>query len=196
MKRIYIAMGAMLTLAGLSSAAGAEALRVTLDKYEFVKLDRAVATVLIANPSIVDVGIENARLIILVGRTPGETMLVILDNEGNEILTTAVVVVPKLEREVTVHRGLAEATLSCYPRCAPIPNPGAGPAAPAAGAPPAETGADAVVAAAAKRQAAAAERQAKAVEIEAKARQQEADIARARMSRRLRQKFDREQREQ
>ena len=140
MRRIYIALGAIVTVACVSWAAGAESIRVTIDQYEFVRLKEPAATVLLANPNIADLAVENARLLILVGRVPGETMLVVLDKQGDEILKTAVVVVPKLERELTLQRGLAEATYSCDPRCAPVPNPGAGVTPPVAapGAAPAE----------------------------------------------------------
>lgn len=133
MKRILIVAGGVVAAFVLTSAALAEAVRVTLDKYEFVRLDRDLATVLIANPIIADVGIESTRLIVLVGRVPGETELVVLDSRGNEILKSPVVVVPNLERTVTVQRGVREATLSCAPRCTLIPNPGAGKAAPGGG---------------------------------------------------------------
>ncbi len=130
MKRICTLSGAILAIVVSTSALGAETLRVTLDKYYLVRLNQDLASVLIANPNIADVGIESTRLVVLVGRSPGETNLVILDKAGNEILNSPVVVVPTLERQVTVHRGVVEATFSCDPRCAPIPNPGAGPAGP------------------------------------------------------------------
>ena len=132
MRRIYIALSAIVTLACVSSTAGGEALRVAVDEYEFVRLKQPAATVLLANPNIADLAVENTRLLILVGRVPGETMLVVLDKQGGEILKTSVVVVPKLERAVTLQRGLAEATFSCDPRCSPVPNPGAGVAPPIA----------------------------------------------------------------
>lgn len=136
MKAIDTLAGAVLAIGCATSALGAEALQVTLDKYQLVRLDAELATVLIANPNIADVGIESTRLVVLVGRTPGETNLVILDKEGNEILNTPVVVVPNLDRQVTLHRGIAEATFSCDPRCALVPNPGAGPALPIGGGTP------------------------------------------------------------
>lgn len=124
MKRIIAVVSTVLALVGFSSAQGAEPVRVTVDKYELVRLNTDIATVLIANPIIADVVVEKSRLLFLIGRSPGETMLVLLDEAGREIMNTAVVVVPNNEREVTVYRAGTESTFSCAPRCATIPNPG------------------------------------------------------------------------
>jgi hypothetical protein len=167
MKRIIAVVSTVLALASFSSAQGAEAVRVTLDKYELVRLNSDVATVLIANPAIADVAVEKSRLLFLIGRSPGETNLVLLDQAGREIMNTSVVVVPNLEREVTVHRGATESTFSCAPRCAPIPNPGRRPPAASGGGgggEEEESGADA-----AQLQAQAAVRQAEAAERESAA---------------------------
>ena len=167
MKRILAVLSTVLALASFSSAQGAEPVRVTLDKYELVRLDTDVATVLIANPAIADVAVEKSRLLFLIGRSPGETMLVLLDEAGREIMNTSIVVVPNLEREVTVHRGAVEATFSCAPRCTTIPNPGRRPPATGGGGGGSEdedTESDQRRAAAAERQATADERAAAATE--------------------------------
>ncbi len=167
MKRILGVLSIVLALASISSAQGAEPVRITLDKYELVRLNTDVATVLIANPAIADVAVEKSRLLFLIGRSPGETMLVLLDKAGREIMNTSIVVVPNLEREVTVHRGAAEVTFSCAPGCTSIPNPGR--RAPATGGggggeSEEETESSRRTAAAAERQAAASERAAAANE--------------------------------
>jgi hypothetical protein len=133
MKRIFAVLCAAFAVAVLSAAAGAQTLHVGVDKASILRLDKDAATIMIANPAIADVAVENARLIFLLGRTTGETNLFILDDRGQEIMTAAIVVVPNRDRQVTVHRSLTEATLSCDPRCASIPNPGRGPTAAGAG---------------------------------------------------------------
>jgi hypothetical protein len=183
MKRILAVLGTVLALTSFSFAQGAEPLRVVLDKYELVRLNTDVATVLIANPDIADVAVEKSRLLFLIGRSPGETMLVLLDEAGREIMNTSIVVVPNLEREVTVHRGTRrgnalEATFSCAPRCTPIPNPGRrAPATGGGGGDSEEEDTESAQrsAAAAERQAAASERSAAANEkfVESKTRPSE-----------------------
>lgn len=118
-------LSAGILLLGASPANAGETIIVPVHKVEVVKLDRIPSVVLIANPTIADVAVESERLIFLFGLEPGETNLLILDAEGEEILSAPVVVVPILERQVTVNRASAneEATYSCAPRCAAVKTP-------------------------------------------------------------------------
>lgn len=120
---LFISAGILLL--GASPANAGETIIVPVHKVEVVKLDRIPSVVLIANPTIADVAVESERLIFLFGLEPGETNLLILDTEGEEILSAPVVVVPILERQVTVNRASAneEATYSCAPRCAAVKTP-------------------------------------------------------------------------
>ncbi len=99
------------------------ALRVEIDKSQLIRLSRAAKVVMVANPDIADVVVENERMLFLIGRSPGETNLFALDGKGNQILEAAVVVTPKPIREVTIYRRAKESTLSCMPRCARVPTP-------------------------------------------------------------------------
>ncbi len=118
-------LSASIFMLGALPANAGETIIVPVYKVEVVKLDRNADVVLIANPTIADVAVENERLIFLFGLEPGETNLLILDSEGEEILAAPVVVVPILERQVTVNRANVneEATYSCAPRCAAVETP-------------------------------------------------------------------------
>ena len=130
--------GCLLFTAG---PAGAETIKVTLDKTRVLRVERPIATVSIGNNDIASVSVESLRLIFLTGKAVGETNLVILDKKGNEIANYDIVVAPETARHVTIHRGTTGvATLSCDPRCTTVANPtilggssgGSAPAAPAA----------------------------------------------------------------
>ena len=101
-----------------------ETIQVVVDKAEVLRLSVDASTILTANPEIIDLAVESPRLILLLGKRPGETSLIILDSKGKKILDADVVVVPNLERHVTVYRNTEESTLSCAPRCAGVPTPG------------------------------------------------------------------------
>ena len=136
---------------GLTSSLAAETLTVTLDKAEILRLDRAPSTVMVGNPDVVDVSLESARVMFLIGKAVGETNLLVLDREGNSISAYDVVVVPEVDRHLTVNRGSdGVTTLSCLPRCVGVKNPGveaagkaAAPAAASAAAPAAPAAASA-----------------------------------------------------
>jgi hypothetical protein len=110
---------------GALSANAAEPIIVPIHTVKVVKLDRDASVVLIANPVIANVAVESKRLIFVFGLEPGETNLVVLDSDGEEILTAPVVVVPILERRVTISRVNVneEATFSCAPRCVIVATP-------------------------------------------------------------------------
>mgnify|MGYP001187119630 CR=1 FL=1 len=109
----------------IAGAAGAETLNVTLGKAKLLRLETAVATVVIGNPDVADVTVESTRLVFVIGQAIGETNLMVLDSGGAEIVNYDVVVVPALDRQVTIHRSTDEmATMSCDPRCEGIENPG------------------------------------------------------------------------
>jgi hypothetical protein len=130
MKRVVAVLCAAFVILGFTSAVWAQTtLRVGVDKAHILRLDKDAATIMLANPAIADVAVENTRLIFLLGRTTGETNLIILDRNGREILSSAVIVVPTRDRQVSIFRSMTEFTKSCDPRCAPVPNPGSRPAA-------------------------------------------------------------------
>ena len=120
-RRRLAAVAGLMLLATLPAVA-AEPVIVTVHQATLLRLQRPAEVVLIANPTIADVVVESPQTIFVLGLEPGETSLHILDGRGNEILQSAVVVVPTAERTVTVYRAnnLEEATYSCAPRCAAV----------------------------------------------------------------------------
>ncbi len=124
MHRFFAAiLGAVIVFGGVASASG-QTLKVSVNEAEILRLDQPASIVLVANPTIADVAIETAQLLFLLGRRPGETSLIILDDQGQEFLSMPIVVTPQIKRHVTIQRGLGRAaTYSCDPRCLSVPNP-------------------------------------------------------------------------
>ncbi|MBM3510355.1 MAG: hypothetical protein FJX61_09515 [Alphaproteobacteria bacterium] len=137
---------AAFALVGTPAAAAERVHNVGLNSAELIRLNRTPAIILVANPQILDVVLEQNRLMFLLGKAVGQTRLFVLDAEGRDIWTTDVVVAPGEEQRVFVQRGTAERVLVCNPRCV-IESEGAGnaSAAPAGG----DTGAAAAAASAA-----------------------------------------------
>jgi Flp pilus assembly secretin CpaC len=114
---------ALASLISLASEAAADRIRVELDKYILVRLEADADAVFVGNPAVADVIVQSPRRIFVLGVTPGETSLRVLDYDGKDILVSNIVVVPIEERSVTVNRNVprrstAELTYSCDPRCA------------------------------------------------------------------------------
>ncbi len=116
LRRILAA--AALAATALTAAAGqAATLKVTISKAEVVTLDGTATVVLIANPDVADVVLEQGHILFVLGKRPGETRLFAYDNNGNRLLERDVVVVPENERAVTVTRAVQPTDYSCDPRC-------------------------------------------------------------------------------
>ena len=101
-----------------------DTLNVMLNKSTVLKLDREVKTVVIGKSEIADVSMESRNLMVISGKSVGETNLYVLDGNGEEIVRYNVVVAPEDDRHVTVNRSTdALWTYSCNPRCVVIKNP-------------------------------------------------------------------------
>jgi pilus assembly protein CpaC len=117
-----------------SQVALGDVLSVTKGKLHTLRLPKAGATAVVADPLIADIRVEGPRLIFVFGRNNGETNLVVLDRRGREIVNYDLVVTSAGARHVTVDRGPDnQSDLICEGRCAPVGTS----AAPAAAAPPA-----------------------------------------------------------
>jgi Flp pilus assembly secretin CpaC len=114
---------AVLAAAGIPSAA-AENLDVRLDKAEVLRLAAPAAVIVVGNPAIADVTVENPLLLFVIGRAPGETNLLILDEGGDLVADYELIVVAERQRHVTVNRSTIQlSTYSCDPRCIEVLNP-------------------------------------------------------------------------
>lgn len=108
------------TLAGTAAGlAGEPAVRVASDGLAQLAVPAEIGTVMVANPAIADVTPIDRQRLVVVGRRPGATTLLVFSKTGVPLLETTVLVVPNETRTVRVHRGATESTLTCAPRCAP-----------------------------------------------------------------------------
>lgn len=121
---LRILLAAILTSIAMP-AWSADPLDVEVGKSRMLRLTADPAIVMVADPAVADVVVEEGRVIFLVGLQTGETNVYILDDDGEVVLSRDLVVKPQDTRHVTVHRGVEEATMSCNPRCAGVANPAA-----------------------------------------------------------------------
>jgi hypothetical protein len=136
-RRHLAALRGLLAFAIAPAAAQQRMIEVSVNTAELLRLDGAPGSVLVANPSIADVVVEGGKQVFVLGKTPGETQLYILDTNGGTMVRAMISVVPQTARHITIIRGTEESQLHCAPRCAEVggreKKPGA--SGPAAGAP-------------------------------------------------------------
>lgn len=107
------------TPAPAAAAGGGKVLEVAIDHAQVLKITRRAETIIIGNPSIVDVTVHDSSTLVLTGRSYGVTNLVVLDGEGEPIIDESVTVTSAEEGTVRVYRQAQRVTYACAPQCEP-----------------------------------------------------------------------------
>jgi len=116
------AIAVCLSLASGLSAAPAIAqdvapINVNVNMARILRISAPAATVIVGNPGIADVTIQDPKTLILTGKSFGQTNLIVLDSAGNPIADTIVEVVQMQAGVTTVYQGQARTSLACAPVC-------------------------------------------------------------------------------
>lgn len=114
MKKWIVAALAAVAVAGVAHAGEVQ---VALDQSRSISLPDSATGVVIGNPSVAGVSIQNDRLLFVTGRSYGSTNLIVVGPTGRPIFETRVTVIPDETNVVMVTRGAATARLDCNPLC-------------------------------------------------------------------------------
>jgi Flp pilus assembly secretin CpaC len=108
-------------LAGAVPAAAAEGdpISVKVNMARILRISAPAATVIVGNPGVADVTIQDPQTLVLTGKSFGQTNLIVLDSQGNPIADTLVEVIQAQADLITVYQGNARNTLVCSPTCQP-----------------------------------------------------------------------------
>lgn len=93
---------------------------VKVNMARILRINAPAATVIVGNPGIADVAIQDPQTLVLTGKSYGQTNLIILDAQGNPIADTMLEVVQEQAGLVTVYLGDKRTSLACEPVCQPI----------------------------------------------------------------------------
>ena len=93
------------------------AISVGKDEARNVRVTGEPRTIILGNPSIADVTIQNGGLLVLQGKSYGTTNIIVLDGDGSEIAHLDVNVVSSGSSELSLYLGSARVSSSCAPRC-------------------------------------------------------------------------------
>jgi Flp pilus assembly secretin CpaC len=96
-----------------------EPISVKVNMARILRISAPAATVIIGNPIVADVTIQDPQTLVLTGKSYGETNLIVLDSLGNPIADTTISVVQGEADILTVYMGTARTSLSCKPVCQP-----------------------------------------------------------------------------
>ena len=125
MPRLAIAASIALLLASNLAPLSAFAqdgapINVNVNMARVLRINAPAATVIIGNPGIADVTIQDPQTLVLTGKSYGQTNLIVLDSQGQPIADTMVEVVQMQAGVMTVYQGQNRTSLACAPICQPI----------------------------------------------------------------------------
>ena len=114
-----LAVAAVL-MAPVAAVAESAPVSVKVNMARILRINAPAATVIVGNPGIADVAIQDPQTLVLTGKSYGQTNLIILDAQGNPIADTMIEVVQEQAGLVTVYLGDKRTSLACEPICQPI----------------------------------------------------------------------------
>jgi Flp pilus assembly secretin CpaC len=111
------AAGAAMMAVVVGGIAEAGEVQVALDQSRPIVLPSVATGVVIGNPTVAGVSVQNDRLLFVTGRSYGSTNLIVVGANGRPIYEARVTVIPDENNVVMVTRGTATARLDCNPLC-------------------------------------------------------------------------------
>jgi Flp pilus assembly secretin CpaC len=100
MRRLFVLVPMLVIMA--SAAAMADGLNLNWREARVVKLAKPATSIVVGDPTVVDVTLDTPQTVIVFGKTPGETNLLVLSGDQELLLDWPVVVSPATARHVSI----------------------------------------------------------------------------------------------
>lgn len=123
-----IIVAAALTL-GMTRFSQAHSLNIEWSGAYLLKLEQPASDVIIANPLVADVTVQAPDRLVIIGKLPGVTRLIVMSDDKVALDTQIVVSAKNKSSEVSVYRpdgaNITEGLFACSTdRCTPVPGTG------------------------------------------------------------------------
>jgi Pilus formation protein N terminal region len=112
-----LAIVALLWPAAVLAEPAAGSISVNVDQAKLIKLPARVATIVVGNPMIADVTLQNGGVIVVTGKGYGATNFIAMDRAGQILDDRQIQVAGPTDELVTIYRGVNRETYSCMPIC-------------------------------------------------------------------------------
>jgi hypothetical protein len=90
---------------------------VNVDQAKLLKLPARVTTIVVGNPLIADVTLQNGGIVVVTGKGYGATNFIAMDRSGDVLVDRLIQVEGPTDRVVTIYRGIDRETYTCQPTC-------------------------------------------------------------------------------
>lgn len=117
--KIFAATVILASVGAPAFSFAADTIFVNVHMARVLRLDSPAATIIVGNPGIADVTIQDPQTLVLTGKSYGRTNLIALDSAGNPIADTAIEVRRSVASVVTVYFGSSRTSVACAPECQP-----------------------------------------------------------------------------
>jgi Pilus formation protein N terminal region len=117
--RLLVATTLFAAGASQPAMAASNVVQVLVDQATLVRLDRSAAEIVVGNPSIADVSVQSSKVLVVTGKSFGETNLIVMDADGKMVANRQLIVQEPRTGFVTMYRGSKRQTLHCAPYCTP-----------------------------------------------------------------------------
>jgi Flp pilus assembly secretin CpaC len=107
-------------MAAGGAALASDPIDINIDFAKVMKLDEPAGTIIIGNPGVADASVGDEKTLVLTGKTAGTTNLIVLDEEGVEMLNSVIRVSSDVRQVTTVFYGVQRQSFSCAPVCEQI----------------------------------------------------------------------------
>lgn len=94
-----------------------ETIQIYMDQARVLKLPDRTATLVVGNPLIADISVQQGGVLVVTGKGYGTTNLIALDRGGALLLEHPIEVQGPRDQVVVVYRGVDRETYSCTPKC-------------------------------------------------------------------------------
>ncbi len=114
MRTIFSAIAVFFIMA---QSASAGQIWLTMDQVRPFKLENPAQKIVVGNPSIADVTVQDSQNLLMFGKAPGLTNIYIFNEDGETFENLIVRVRSPSSDMLTVHRGTARTTYNCTTNC-------------------------------------------------------------------------------
>jgi hypothetical protein len=104
-------------LAAIAEPAVDATIAVNVDQAKLLKLPARVTTIVVGNPLIADVTLQNGGIVVVTGKGYGATNFIAMDRSGEVLVDRLIQVEGPTDQVVTIYRGVDRETYTCQPVC-------------------------------------------------------------------------------
>ena len=114
-----LALGILLCPVAALAEIAVDPIVVNVDQAKLVKLPGRISTLVVGNPLIADVTLQNGGIVVVTGKGYGATNFIAMDRAGEILMDRIIQVEGPADQVVTIYRGVHRESYSCMPICQP-----------------------------------------------------------------------------